>query len=286
MELHEFHVAQLSARAPGDGQSVAGGDFGIGGFTKHLPTAAGAENGLLRPDQSLAVMGMPHQRSAASAVVREQINRKSVLPGLHIRKPHCVIDHGAHYFLAGGVPQGVNDAIVAVAAFAPQRDFTRFGIEMRPPFDQFANMLGRFSHDHFHDPPVAQLAAGRERVGNVIFKSIFRIEYAGDATLCVGTIRLANRLFRNDQNRKLRINRIGRPQPRQPAADDEYIRKMMRHPLRVERNEITGAGVHARASWRENVLTVAVQCNGCRTAALVGRCRILPLIADPLNLRF
>ena len=45
---------------------------------------------------------------------------------------------------------------------------------------------------------------------------------------------------------ELRIDRIGRPQPGQPAADDQHIGEMMRHPLGVEGGEIAGGVVHSR----------------------------------------
>ena len=191
MELHELHVAQLGPGAPGDGQAVAGGDLGIGRFAKHLAAAAGAENRLLGPDERFAVLGIPDQRAAASAVVREQIDRERVFPDLHVRQIGSVLDDGPHHFFAGGIAQGMHDAIVAVAPFAAQREFAGFQIEVRAPVDQLANALRGVADDHFDDLAIAQLAAGRERVGDVIFEAIFRIEHAGDAPLGVGAVRLS-----------------------------------------------------------------------------------------------
>ena len=79
---------------------------------------------------------------------------------------------------------------MAVAAFAAQRKLARLLIEVRAPVDQFANVLGRFADDHLDDVAIAQIAAGGERVGDVIFEAILGIEHAGDAALGVGAVRL------------------------------------------------------------------------------------------------
>ncbi len=48
------------------------------------------------------------------------------------------------------------------------------------------------------------------------------------------------RLFRDDQNRKFRIDGIGGPQSGQPAADNQHVGKMMRHPLGMETRQDSG----------------------------------------------
>ena len=101
--------------------AVAGGHVGVGRFAIDLARAAGAEDRLLGPDERLAVLGVPDQRPAAAPFVREQVEREGVLPDLDVRQRAGAIDHGPHHFLAGGVAQGVDDAVVAVPAFAAQR---------------------------------------------------------------------------------------------------------------------------------------------------------------------
>ena len=85
MELHELHVPQLGAGAIGDGVAVAGGDRRVGRLAKDLPRAAGGEDRLLGPHEGLAVALVPHQRPAAAAFVREQVDRERVLPDLGAR---------------------------------------------------------------------------------------------------------------------------------------------------------------------------------------------------------
>ena len=133
---------------------------GIGRLAIDLPGPAGAENRLLGPDERLAVLGIPDQRAAADAVVREQIERKGVLPGVDVRQFGGPLDDGPHHFLAGGVAQGVDDAVVAVAAFAAQGQAACLLVEVRSPADQFVDPRRRFAHHHLHDGRIAQIAAG------------------------------------------------------------------------------------------------------------------------------
>ena len=84
MKLHELHVAQFGPGAIGERMPVAGGDFRIRRLAIDLPRAAGAENRLLGPDKRPAMLGVPHQRPAAAAFVRQQVDRERVRPNLRI----------------------------------------------------------------------------------------------------------------------------------------------------------------------------------------------------------
>ena len=122
--------------------------------------------------------------------MRQQIERKRVRPGFDVREPASPLDHGPHDFLAGGVAEGVDDAVVAMAAFAAQGEAAGFEVEMRAPFDQFADPLGRLANDHLDHLAIAELAAGGERVGDVVLEAVFGIPNAGDAPLGIGAVRL------------------------------------------------------------------------------------------------
>ena len=75
-------------------------------------------------------------------------------------------DHRPHDFLAGGVAQGVDDAVMAVAAFAAEQQIAVFlVIEHRAPFDQLADVTRRFADHHLDDFAIAQIGARDERVG-------------------------------------------------------------------------------------------------------------------------
>ena len=84
------------------------------------------------------------------------------------------VDDGAHHLLAGGVAQGVDDAVVAVAPFAPQRQAARFLVEVRAPGDQLVDLRRRLADHHLDDVRIAQAAAGGERVGDVVLEAILR----------------------------------------------------------------------------------------------------------------
>ena len=252
MELHELHVAQLGAGAIGDRQAVAGGHLRVRRFAVHLPDAAGAEDRLLRPDERLAVDGVPDERPAAMPVVRQEIERERVGPGLDVREPLGPGDHRPHHFLAGCVAQGMNDAMMAVSPFAAQRERAGFEIEMRAPADQLMDAVGRFADHHFDDRRIAKLAAGRERVGDVVFKAVFRVDNAGDASLGELAVRFLEVVLGDHEDRELRIDGDRRPQPGQPAADDQHVGERMRYPLGMERDEIAGSVGHRGSRIREN----------------------------------
>ncbi len=106
----------------------------------------------------------------------------------------------------------MHNAVMAVSAFAAQRQFASFQIEVGAPGDQLTNSLRGFADDHFDHRRIAQLAAGGKRVGNVIFEPVFRIDHTGDAPLSIRAVRLRQRFLGDHQHRKRGINRIGRPQ--------------------------------------------------------------------------
>ena len=89
---------------------------------------------------------------------------------------------------------------------------------------------------------VAQRAAGFERVGHVILEAVVGIEHAGDAALGPVAVRLLDALLGDDDDRQLRIDRHRRPQPGQPAADDQHVGEEVRHVLGMERNEVSRNG--------------------------------------------
>jgi hypothetical protein len=86
---------------------------------------------------------------------------------------------------------------------------------------------------------VAQTAAGRERVGDVVVEAILRIDHARDAPLRPLARRGLQILLRDDGHREPRIDRQRRPQPGEAAAENEHVGEAVRHPLRAERDQVT-----------------------------------------------
>ena len=86
-------------------------------------------------------------------------------------------------------------------------------VELRAPVDQFADPLRRLA-DHVLDHlPIAQRAAGLERVGHVVLEAVVRIEHAGDAALGVVAVRLHDAVLGDDHHRESSDRR-----PAPPAA--------------------------------------------------------------------
>ena len=98
-----------------------------------------ARDRLLGPDERLAVLGVPDQRAAADALVREQVEREGVLARFRRSAAGGPLDDGPHDFLAGGVAQGMDDAVMAVAPFAAQRQCASLLVEVRAPADQLVD---------------------------------------------------------------------------------------------------------------------------------------------------
>ena len=210
MELHELHVAELGPRAIGQGQSVAGGHGRVGGFAIDLAGPAGGQDRLLGPDERLAVLLVPDDRAAAGAGVREQVDREGLLPDLDVIEPGEAFGHGPHDLLAGGVAQGVDDAVVAVAALAAQGQAASDRVEVRAPADQFLDPLRGLADHPLHDLGIAERAAGLERVGYVVFETVFRIDHARNAALGVGAIGDLQAVLGDDQDREAADRRPGR----------------------------------------------------------------------------
>ena len=90
MELHEFHVTQLGARAIGHRVAVAGGDGRVGRLAKELAGAAGRQHDGPGPDQGEPAAAIPDQDAPALSFVRHQVDRDAVLPDADIAPGSCL----------------------------------------------------------------------------------------------------------------------------------------------------------------------------------------------------
>ena len=131
----------------------------------------------------------------------KQVERERVLPGLHVGQRAGALDDGPHHLLAGGVAQGVDDAVVAVAPFAAQGQLAGLFVEAGSPLDQLADARGRLADDHLDDFAIAQRAAGRERVGDVVLEAVLRVQHAGDAPLGIVAVGLLQAFLGDHQHR-------------------------------------------------------------------------------------
>ena len=150
--------------------------------------------------------------------------------------------HRPHDLLAGGVAQGVDDAIVPVTALASQGEASFGRVEAGAPADELLDPPRGLADHPLHDLGIAERAAGLERVGHVVLEAVFRIDHAGDAALGIGAVGVLQAVLGDDQDREPRIGAQGGANPGQPAADDQHVGKVVRDRLGTERDEVARRG--------------------------------------------
>ena len=136
----------------------------------------------------------------------------------------------------------MDDAVVPVAALAPQGEAAFGRIEAGAPADQLLDPPRGLADHPLHDLGIAERAAGLERVGHVVLEAIFRIDHAGDAALGKGAVGDLQAVLGDDQDREPRIGAQGGADPGQPAADDQHVGEVVRDPLGTERNQVARRG--------------------------------------------
>ena len=174
MKLHELHVAQLGAGPIGDGCAIAGGYGRIGRFAVELPGPAGGHDGGLRPDHGLAMQTIPDDRPAADTLPGKQIDREGMLPNLNLWPLFHLGGDRADDLPAGGIAEGMGDAVAAVAAFASQGQMPVDPVKIRSIGDQLLDAARGLAHHALDHLAIAQRAAGFEGVGRMIFAAILR----------------------------------------------------------------------------------------------------------------
>ena len=85
MELHEFHVTHQGSGSESNRVTIPRRNTRIGRFAEHLTTSASAKDRLLGPDQHWSSLLNRNDRTAASIVVSQQVDRVSLLANLDIR---------------------------------------------------------------------------------------------------------------------------------------------------------------------------------------------------------
>ena len=80
---------------------------------------------MLGPDQHWAATLIGNKGTATHAIFGEQIECEAARPQVQMRLSFGMRDECAHHFPAGGISECVNDAMMAVAPFTTQNEFTR-----------------------------------------------------------------------------------------------------------------------------------------------------------------
>ena len=139
----------------------------------------------------------------------------------------------------------MHDPMMAVPPLASQFEAAVALVKLRAPGDQLGNPLRRLAHHRLHHIGMAQPAAGGERVGDMVVKSIFRVDHPGDATLRPLAGGGAQVVFRHHGDVEFRGHRQRRSQAGEPAPKDEHVGETVRHPLGTKRGQIPRAFEHA-----------------------------------------
>ena len=150
-----------------------------------------------------------------------------------------MIDHRPHHFFARRIAQRVHNTVVAMATFATERNLAFAFVEVSAPSNEFLDSLWRFTHNHFDDLAVAQLAACGDRVVDVIVERVLGVHHAGNAALRVVAVGLSQRVFRYNEHGERRVDRKRRSLASKAATNDQHIGKAMRQFLRMERGQIS-----------------------------------------------
>ncbi len=200
-----------AAGAPGHRDAVAGGGVGIGGVQVDLAGAAGGQHRVLGLEgQHLAGLDVLHVQAEAARWTIFGPSLSEVMTSIaqwcfeqrDVRmRAHLLFQRHLHR-VAGGVG-GVDDAALAVAAFAGQVE-AQFGAGVAgerhalldQPFDRFAAVFDDEAGGAF----VAQAGAGDQGVGDVLVVAVAGVEHGGDAALGPVAGAVEQRAFGNDGN--------------------------------------------------------------------------------------
>jgi hypothetical protein len=235
MELHELHVGDPTARAPGHGDAVAGGDVGVAGVEIDLVGPAGGqhheagEEGLDLPVAEIEDIGAQTAMLAMSRQMsgRDEIDGDVLLIERHIGAlTHLAFERGGDR-TPGGIG-GMDHAPMCVTALTCEMiaaGCTLIGVarELDPLIEQPANVVRAALDDVAHHGAIAQPGAGLERVLDVRFDRVARVEDRRDAALGIERTALAQFALGDDRDGQ----RLGKPQgetqPGGAAAEDQDV---------------------------------------------------------------
>ncbi len=193
MELNELKVSDFGAAAEREGHAVARGHLRVGGSRVDLAEAPGREHHGARVHRADPVaLPLAHhvQAEPGGAAVRaaQQVEHQRVLDHLEarvsVRRLLQRRDKCAGYLGSGGITAGVRDAAPQVTSLAREGDRPVASlVEPRAHFDEAPHRRRAFGHEHPGRRLVAQAAARRERVAEVLARRVARAERGGDPAL-------------------------------------------------------------------------------------------------------
>jgi hypothetical protein len=205
VELHELHVGEPRAGAPGDRVAVAGGHLRVRGVAVHLAAAAGGEHGRVGGDLDGAA-GHARPRAGAAAprplAVDHEVEHARLLEHADARARLHALDERPRHLGARLVAARVDDAARRVRGLAPELEVAAVlgAVERGPGGVELAHAVGPLLDEHLHGVGVAQRGPGGERVGAVEGGRVAGAERRGDAALRVRGGRVEERALGEEQH--------------------------------------------------------------------------------------
>ena len=121
MELHEFQVSQVGARAPRHRYAITRGNFWIAGFAENLSATTTGQHRGLSPNNLQAMLGMPcqHTRRAAYtlALIHQNVNCETAVKHAHASLQTNFLHKTSRQFHPGGVAIAMDNSVAMVSAF-------------------------------------------------------------------------------------------------------------------------------------------------------------------------
>jgi len=150
-----------------------------------------------------------------------------------VGRPAGALDDGAHHLEAGGVAEGVDDAVVAVAALD-----AGLLVEAGAEGDEVVDLPRGLADDQLDDGAVAEAGAGGEGVLDVVLEAVLGRAHGGDAALGVGAVALLDAVLGDHQHPEVGRGGQGGAQAGDAAADDQQVGEQVRRLLGPEPHQV------------------------------------------------
>jgi hypothetical protein len=223
VELHEFQVGDTGPGPVGHRHAVAGRHGWVRRLAEHMTGATGREQRGGRARRHGCSILLQELDTDATLVLDDQGHGPRVRVNPDVPDPGHTLPERPAEFATGGVTR-VEHAALAVRRLEREgRLAVRSAVELRAPRDQLAHVARTLLDQHRDRAFVAEAVAGRDRVGKVLRRAVVGPDGGGDASLRVTRVARAWSGFRQHEDVAGAVERGGRAQRRDPAADDQKI---------------------------------------------------------------
>ena len=100
-----------------------------------------------------------YQCANTPTFMRNKIKGKSLLPNFNILGFTSAINNRPHHLMARGIPQGMNDTMMAMPTFFTQCYVALIQIKLGSHADEIIDLPGSFSNHHFNNRSIAKPSA-------------------------------------------------------------------------------------------------------------------------------